>query len=354
MQPVPRFTLDLTQPPEQRWRGLSEFRESARSLLRAYADLPHTASVEAGLDELERHHVSPEHVAEIDGIAALLGVDRALVRRANYHYDGMKLANGPPPFACTAIAVASPAGPIHARNLDWFTSGGMLAKATTLVDFVGAPAGPFTLVTWPGFAGALSGLAPGRFAITLNFVVSGEPFSYGAPAVFALRRVLETCSNFSEARSFLVSQPLISDALLLLSGTNSEERVVIERTPTRAAVRTSHDKQPLVVTNDYRALELNRGSGELSRTSCARFDRATDLASEVETFDSALAALRDAGVRMQITAQHMVMQAASGRLEVALPTTSTRPPSEAAVSRPPRRQGWWTRIRNTLRSALRR
>ncbi len=341
----PRFTVDLSESPDRRWRNLAPFASAARRLLSAYADLPQSAAVEAGLDEIEHSYVSPEHVAELSGIATVLGVDRGVGRRANYHYDGMKLANSPPSFACTAIAIATPDGPLHARNLDWFTSGGLLAKATVVVDFVGGLAGDFTLVTWPGFAGALSAIAPGRFAITLNFVVSGERFQPGAPAVFALRHVLETCPSFAAARDALMTQPLVSDALLLLTGIAPDDRIVIERTPARAAQRTADGQAPLVVTNDYRALASGGGTGTLSTTSCGRYDRALELAPRTFSFGDALAILEDDQVRMGITAQHMVMQASSGRLEVKMPVPFRTPHPQPT---PPKR-GLWARLLERFR-----
>jgi hypothetical protein len=337
MPAIPRLRVDLTAPPARRWLGLRPFREAARRLILAYADLPRSPETEAALDEIERCYVDPEHVAELDAVAHLVKCDRALVRHANYHYDGMKLLNGPPAFACTAIATQTPTGPIHARNLDWFTEGGILATSTIIVDFHGAPAGAFTLVTWPGFVGALSAVAPGRFAVTLNFVTSGEPFQPGAPLVFVLREILERASTFDAARDALLEKPLLSDALILLTGIRPDERLVIERTPSRAVTRIPDGAAPLVVTNDYRALNQRGSRGQLGQTSCARYDRALELAPDISTLDGAIEALEDEQIRMGITAQHMAMQASTGTLHVELPERFRN-------TSPPPREGFWKRL----------
>lgn len=343
MRRIPRFSVDLSEPPHRRWRGLRPFRDAAHKLILAYGELPRTSETEAALDGIEGQYVNPDHVAELDAVAGLLRCDRALVRQANYHYDGMKLVNGPPAFACTAFAVRTSAGPIHARNLDWFTEGGLLATSTVLVDFHGAPAGDFTLVTWPGFIGALSGVARGRFAITLNFVSSGEAFQPGAPLVFALREVFEESIDFESARDTLLRAPLLSDALLMLTGVNPDERIVIERTPSRSGIREPSAGAALVVTNDYRELKLRGFGGELGQTSCARYDRATELAPNIATLDDALAALEDDKVCMMMTAQHMVMQASTGKLGVALPARFRDHGS-------PIRGGLWSRLLGHLRT----
>jgi hypothetical protein len=46
----------------------------------------------------------------------------------------------------------------------------------------------YRLVGWPGFAGGFSGLAPGRFAVTLNAVFSNDPVEVATPITFLIRR----------------------------------------------------------------------------------------------------------------------------------------------------------------------
>ena len=70
------------------------------------------------------------------------------------------------PVELCAAALASRLGPLGglaaelARTLDWPFPG--LGRFVELVRMRG-PAGEFINVTWPGYVGALTALAPGRF-----------------------------------------------------------------------------------------------------------------------------------------------------------------------------------------------
>jgi len=264
--------------------------------------------------------IPADYVTELTAIAAMIGVSPDEVLVVNLYYDLLKVVLG-----CTAFAVDTDNGPLHARNLDWWTENDLLARSTVLVDMRGAAAGPFRVVAWPGFIGALSGVAPGRFAISLNAVLSDEPPAIAAPITFVLRSVFETARTFAEAVDQLVATEIASDCLLLVTGTQHGEMVVVERTPTRAAVRHA-DRGRLVVANEYRALATNGTAAgteqELQRTSCGRFDRATALLAQHGPWRATdcFSVLADPAVQMRLTVQQMVMSAAQGTLEVRLPS----------------------------------
>src|SRR5207237_8286843 len=141
-----------------------------------------------------------------------------------FYYDALKVVLG-----CTAFAIHVGDVILHARNLDWWTENAALTRYTTVSRFIGGPVGEFTTIGWPGFTGAFSGIAPGRFAVTLNAVLSDEPLQTASPVVFLLRQVLEEASDFQSALRILTETPLASDPLLLLTGTRQGEMVVIER-----------------------------------------------------------------------------------------------------------------------------
>ena len=177
------LTIDLRLPPQERWRLTTTQRERARELLRIYKRdlaLPSDAAgflLSAAKDLLDR-----EHWTELESLAAILGVpiDDAIL--CNCYYDILKAVLASP-FGCTAFAVDDPRGVLHARNLDWWTEDSTLARYTTICRFIGGSAGEFTTVGWPGFTGAFSGIAPGRFAVSLNAVLSFEPAGLAAPVV---------------------------------------------------------------------------------------------------------------------------------------------------------------------------
>src|SRR5262249_58170211 len=106
-------------------------------------------------------------------------------------------------------------------NVDGWTEEAALRRYTAICRFTGAPVGEFTVVGWPGFVGVFSAVAPGRFAITLNAVLSTDAVSLGTPVVFLIRKVLEEAQTFQEACKALAETPIASDCLLLVTGTRA-------------------------------------------------------------------------------------------------------------------------------------
>lgn len=319
MSTLPRIVVDLDRPPSERWDGLRPHRQAIRQLVDVYLrDL-------GGLDELRGllGLVAPgvafsellsllfcaEHCEELEAIAALVELPLEAVAVANVYYDLASAMLG-----CTALALDLDGGPIHARNLDWWGEGGLLGRHSVAVEYRRSGQRRFEVIGWPGSIGAFSGIAPGRFSISLNAVSSGESAQLVMPVTARLRQVLDESPCFADALAELERVPLTCSALLMLVGTEPGELALIERTPTRAAVRRASEGL-LVATNDYRA--LNSESAEqtpLTTTSCARFDRALARAASERPADCAgwLSILDDPDVRMDITAQQMVFRPATG------------------------------------------
>lgn len=301
--------VDLRRPATLRWNFSLAEEAAARELLAVYQrDLGLPAPLVA---ELSRPAVRADYWDEMQGIASRAGVSIEEVVCGNLYYDALKAVL----VGCTAFAVDTPTGPLHARNLDWWSEDDSLRRYTIQSEFVGAPEGEFTTVGWPGFVGTFSGVAPNRFAITLNAVISDDPLQMATPVVFALRQVLEEARSFASALQTLRTMPLASDSLLLLTGICKGEMAVIERTPTRAEVRFA-ENGCLFVTNDYRKMHtgLRNFESELQATACRRYDRISELIAAQVPRDAkeCLNYLNDSTVRMGITVQQMVFQAATG------------------------------------------
>jgi acid ceramidase len=321
---VPHIDVDLARPSQERWMSLTPHVEAARRLLDCYVkDLGGVGAFALVMESYAQMFVSPEHRQEIASIARLIGRPEPEVLLGNFYYEAFRQLMG-----CTAFACDTPAGPIHARNLDWWTEDELLARLTCVVRVRGAPAGPYQLVSWPGFIGALSGLAPGRFAVTLNAVISSERPSLAPPVVLLIRQVFETCATFGEAIRVLERSPIAADCLLLVTGTNPGEMAVVERTSTRAAIR-GPENGFVAVTNDYRRLDdaaSAQTGNRLQETACGRFDRTTELLARDLPRDSSacIRILRDPGVQMSITVQQMVMCPRTGELVVQIPSGQPR------------------------------
>ncbi|MEM6785140.1 MAG: C45 family peptidase [Bacteroidota bacterium] len=311
--------VDLSAPPAERWHLSPRQQEQARALLTLYTrELGGVDAFAGFLDDYLALCVPAAYREEMQAMATHLDVSVGEAALGSLYYDAVKAV-----FGCTAFAVDTPDGPLHARNLDWWTEANLLSTTSMVTEFVGTDGVVrFRSLGWPGFVGVLSGVAPGRFAITLNAVLSDEPAQFAPSIALLIREVLETAPTYAAAVDRLAAEPIASDCLLLVTGCEPGEMVVVERTPTKSARRGPSDGV-LAVTNGYRLIDADTTDvrSELLATSCGRYDRAVELVGKTPsaTAESCFAVLTDPSVRMSITVQQMVMQARTGRLDVRLP-----------------------------------
>jgi predicted choloylglycine hydrolase len=244
---------------------------------------------------------------------------------ANLTYDLVLATMG-----CSTVALATPSGPVLARNMDFFPED-ILAQTSALVrmhrggELVLANAG------WPGSVGVVTGMSGRGFAVALN-AVSGPEGSRktGYPVLLYLRKVLDEAFNFAQAVEMLSKQTLASPCLLTLVGTRNDERIVLERTPTKCATRRPDGDAALVTTNDYRLIkdrvkdETPTIEGILYDTTCHRFDNLTRFfadheAGEEIADEKLLMHLTDPGVIQEITAQHVIMRPKQKQIRMFVP-----------------------------------
>lgn len=304
--------VNLDLAPEERWSFLANYSKEVDELLECYLnDFTGAEIIFDTIGTYKTEFVSKELLSEIDSIASQSKFSANQVLIANLYYDILKSY-----FGCTAFAVATHSGVFHARNLDWHTYNNLLSRHSMVFDFQKQGQTVFKTVGWPGFVGTLSGTRPGKFSVTLNAVSSADPAEIAIPISFLLRNVLATAETFKEAQNILENTQIASDCLLLLSGTDADDLVVIERTPKRFATREASN-QHIAVTNDYKKLHnvLSDGS-ELRATSCGRYDRALKLLSQQapDTHAKCLKVLQDESVMMGITVQQMVFNNSTGEI----------------------------------------
>jgi hypothetical protein len=260
--------------------------------------------------------------AEINAYAAAAGVEPATLMIANLSYDLLLAGLG-----CSTLALATPTGPVLARNMDWVPER-PLAQASCQVRYVRGAKLQFVVAGWPGASGVVTGLSTRGFAIALNAVdAPGEPRELkGYPVLLFLRRVLEAAANFDQARDLLARETLASPALFTIVGTTNDQRAVVERSRKRCAVRAADGDQPLVATNDYRRLYPPRESAasELTRTTCHRYDALCGMlagrpAGGAYVDEELLYLLTDSRVKQTITAQHVIARPARGEMRTLVP-----------------------------------
>ncbi|MCX7313962.1 MAG: hypothetical protein WCG92_12260 [Hyphomicrobiales bacterium] len=183
------------------------------------------------------------YVEEVKAIAALLG------------FPGIWFLNGSYQWACTALAREEGGVPWLARTLDWPFPG--LGRGAELARMRG-PAGEFVNVTWPGYVGALTAMAPGRFAASINQgpmrrrshgralrlydlaanALATLLYVRAIPPDQLLRRVFEEARDYDAARTMLEETPVARPVIYTLAGCRPGDRCVIERTENGFNTRT--------------------------------------------------------------------------------------------------------------------
>jgi hypothetical protein len=208
-------------------------------------------------------------------------------------------------WGCTTGVAADPAGAGMRllRTLDWQLDG--LGRHVVVLRATG-PAGSWWSATWPGFAGALTAMAPGRFAVALN---QAKAFhgriaaalewpvlrlrmlaSAALPPSHLLRRACEEAPDYAAAVRLLAETPVCLPAFITVAGTKPGEGCVIERASRRAYVHPA----PTTCANHWRfpglrgerptaAARLEAG-GTYGRTSAAR---ARTMAENIDAADFA-------------------------------------------------------------------
>lgn len=312
MKQVEEHIVDLDLPVNKRWGFLINYQSEINDLLQYY--LSDLENADVRLDEIclqVKDKITTEYNEEIEFISSITNFSANEVLRANLYYDMLKFYLG-----CTAFGVEYNGRVLHSRNLDWWTENNILSSYSKIFDFRKSGKTVFKTVGWVGFIGVLSGTKPGKFSLTLNAVLSNDKPQIELPITFLIRDILSTADSFEEAKEKLERTKIASDCLLLLTGTKEGEMVVIERTPTRYATRTT-DKKYIVVTNDYKKLENNSSEeGLLQLTSCGRFDRTENLLETMlpVNIEMCFNILQDENVMMGITVQQMVFDNQTGKV----------------------------------------
>jgi hypothetical protein len=270
-----------------------------------------------GVVELVAGRLEAAILDEIRGLAMGIGVPFEDLVLATVSYELVIASLG-----CSTMALATPDGPLLARNLDWWPEE-LLARATCHLRMVREERLLFSAAGFPSTVGVVTGQSSRGFAVAINAVGSGEaPNLDGEPILLLVRRVLEHARDFSDAVEILSSAPLVVSVLVTVVGSTNLERVVIERTARRAEQRRAAGDTPLLATNDYRAMKLPVMQAVLGATACDRYDSMARLLDDHGDLgdERILGVLSHPRVRQAITAQHVIMRPSLGRMRVCVPT----------------------------------
>jgi hypothetical protein len=310
----PALDVDLACPEDRRFEGVpAEAFASGRRLLDAV--LGEVPAAARHLADLVRRRTGDRFQAEAVALARRVGADWRDLMLANVSYD-LAVAR----LGCSTVALPTPDGPVVARNMDWPPQD-LLARASYLIRSARAGRPLFASAGWPGAIGIVTGLSARGFAVVLNAVMCAEGVGLaGYPVLLFLRCLLEDARDFDDALRMLSHQPLTAPGLFTLVGSRNEQRVVVERTPTRHALRWPQGDEPLFATNAYRLLE----DGDGGPTACPRYEAlgrffARHRPDKPVTDAELLYVLSDPAVVQDITAQHVVLRPRTGAARVFVP-----------------------------------
>jgi hypothetical protein len=265
------YDIDLSLPEDRRWVHVMNceksqmkkmFREAKRSAENDVQDLP------GGAIELLKSYVSRaykssggRYVGEVESMAEFLGESTSdlLALQCSFELTQFCLAfpYAHPTatktlgamiavrntavsawnsiFGCTAgICRHSELGLLHYRTLDWDLK--QIGASTRIFRFHKGER-MFVVIGILGLAGALSGMLPGAYSISINYAPSVKDPGFDFGPLFLLREVLEECNSYGEAVSCLKSTQLSSNVFFTVCGVNDNEGCVIERTRASSSIR---------------------------------------------------------------------------------------------------------------------
>lgn len=202
------------------------------------------------------------YLEEIRHVAALLERPGAFFLNTVYEW------------ACSTSVAADPAGDgaRMIRVLDWGLSG--LGRHVVIARHE-TPHGPFYNATWPGYAGVLNAMAPGRFAAAINQaprvpvlgirlvddIITHLRVLASDDTMLAshlLRRVFEEAADFAAAVAMLADDriAIAMPALFALAGSAPDELCIVEALGRERRVHRGRGADVLGMANQWLSPDL--------------------------------------------------------------------------------------------------
>lgn len=254
-------------------------------------------------------YVSPELQLEILGLSRgapdpLPTLGPRYHRILNYHaaHDIAHWVWDRPAIGCTAFALSGArtrgGALLVGRNFD-FEAGEHFDANKIVYRVVPDRGRKFLSVSWPGMAGAVTGLNDARIYCSVNGARSSDRGRIGTPVSLVVRDVLQHADDFEEAIEIVRrARVFVADAYLIADG-KSGRSAVVEKTPDRCIVRAAEGGL-LLSSNHFESVDFagdaDRAQGILEGTTSARRHRLAELLSASgANFDpaAAVAILRD-------------------------------------------------------------
>lgn len=232
MTTAPEVVINLDLPPAERYTPLGKhFSKKDYDPILAYINhmipekfQPLIPILAEGLEQF----VPAEFAGEIQGISKTFGVDLHQVVILNLMYEVSAY--------CTSIVARHENGTVfHGRNLDYGIKG--LRNLTVVLDFQRNNQTVYKTVTFAGYVGAMTGMKPGVFSVSLDERDQGSLwenlfegiFRGAVPVGMFIRQTLDTATSYEEAFGAFQRQHFFAPAYLIMAGAKMNEGAIITR-----------------------------------------------------------------------------------------------------------------------------
>lgn len=208
-------------------------------------------------------------------------------RMVFYHalHDITQTLEHSPLLGCTAFAASGAATPnghlVIGRNFD-FEGPPIFDREKAVLFFRPRGKLPFASVAWTGMIGVITGLNTEGIYVSVNAARTDDAGGKGVPVELLLREVLEEAHSLPEAIEIVRRRPALVPDFYLVGDGKTGEAAVIERSPTRFAVRYASENKGLLPLTNHALTNAFAGDRENERlrtylTSGARFTRLQEL-----------------------------------------------------------------------------
>ncbi len=233
---------------------ISYFFEEKKSLFGASQE-----ALAKGSEVLEKF-IPGEYIEEMKGIAEGAGVPYEKVLYSNTFLDVVS-ANwvGVKP-ACSNFAAfpgeSKDVAVVHGRNLEW-SADEKVAKMNTVFFITPEKGIPFVTLSWPGIAGALTGMNASQISMGEMTSMSSEATLEGTPIMIQLRALVERAKNLDDAYKTLSGMPRTTGYNVLVTDGKIDSGFIAEMTASRI-VRIEPKDNFLMHTNHFVNKELSK------------------------------------------------------------------------------------------------
>lgn len=262
--PIPRYTIDLSLPPFERYQHLAKaFLPEIASLTTLFEEVVPTPLFRTLASVLLRRVYSQEQTAELRGIQHVTQVGMHLLVSLNVLLDLM--------MGCTSGGVRAHGDRmLHFRTLDWDMPA--LRKIIVHLDYVRDGARVAACVTYVGYVGVLTGVAKG-LSVSLNYRPVHNARNWFAHLRFYFHLVL-VLFGFRPSISSVLRELVIptSGALRTLEDI---ERMLPAEPSTAAYLIFCDGRRTMTMEKDYCSAVINSSSDFIVVTN---HDKAQELA----------------------------------------------------------------------------